>query len=77
VVVSVLTYVARRRLVETGNPSVCATVNCKVCKSEIVLCCLYLSVIKSECVIEVLINPIIRNRTRFISGVYHTACHNM
>jgi hypothetical protein len=29
VAVSVLRSVARRRLVETGNPSVCATVNCK------------------------------------------------
>jgi hypothetical protein len=50
VVVSVLRSIARRRLVETGNPSVCALVNCKVCKSEIALCCLYLSVIKCECV---------------------------
>jgi hypothetical protein len=47
---SVLRSVARRRLVETGNPSVCATVNCRVCKSEIVLCSLYLNVIKCNCV---------------------------
>jgi hypothetical protein len=38
-VVSVLRSVARRRLVETGNPSACATVNCTVCKSEIALGC--------------------------------------
>jgi hypothetical protein len=50
VVVSVLRSVARRRLVETGNPSACATVCCKVCKAVRGRCCLYLSVIKSECV---------------------------
>jgi hypothetical protein len=32
--------------VETENPSACATVNWKVCKSAIALYCLYLSVIK-------------------------------
>jgi hypothetical protein len=32
--------VARKRLVKTENPSACATVNCKVCKSAIALCCL-------------------------------------
>jgi hypothetical protein len=42
--------------VKTGNPSACATVNWKVCKSAIVLYCC--SVIKRECVTEVLINPI-------------------
>jgi hypothetical protein len=35
--------------VETENPSACATVNWKVCKSAIVLYCLYLSVIKRGC----------------------------
>jgi hypothetical protein len=50
--------------VETKNPSACATVECKVCKSAIALYCLYLNVIKSECVTEELINPIIRTRTR-------------
>jgi hypothetical protein len=63
VIVSVLRTVARR-LVKTGNPSACATVNWKVCKSAIALYCLYFSVIKRECVTEVLINPIIRTRTR-------------
>jgi hypothetical protein len=29
--------VARIRLVKTGNPSACATVNCKVCRIKIVL----------------------------------------
>jgi hypothetical protein len=46
VLVSVLRSVARRRLVKTGNPSVCATVNWKVCKSVIAL---YLSVVKKSC----------------------------
>jgi hypothetical protein len=39
--VSVLRSVARRRLVETENPSACATVNLNVCKSAIVLYGLY------------------------------------
>jgi hypothetical protein len=43
VLVSVLRSVVRRRLVKTANPSACATVNWKVCKSAIAL---YLSVIK-------------------------------
>jgi hypothetical protein len=46
VLVSVLRSVARVRLVKTGNPSECATVTCKVCKSAIAL---YLSVIKRTC----------------------------
>jgi hypothetical protein len=46
VLVSVLRSVARRRLVETGNPSMCTTVNCKVCKSATAL---YLNVIKRTC----------------------------
>jgi hypothetical protein len=37
VVVSVLRAVARRRLAKTKNPSACATVVCKWCKSAIVL----------------------------------------
>jgi hypothetical protein len=37
VTVSVLRSVARRRLVETENPRVCATVNCRLCKSAIAL----------------------------------------
>jgi hypothetical protein len=49
---------------KTGNPSACATVSWKVCISAIALYCLYLSVIKKEYVTEVLINPIIRTRTR-------------
>jgi hypothetical protein len=56
--------VARRRLVKSGNPSACATMSWKMCKSAIALYCLYLSVIKRECVTEVLINQIIRTRTR-------------
>jgi hypothetical protein len=46
-VVSVLSSIARRRLVQTGNPSVCATVDWKVCKLAIALYGLYLNVIKS------------------------------
>jgi hypothetical protein len=42
--------VAGRRLVETENPSAFATVDCNWCKREIVLYCLYVSVIMSECV---------------------------
>jgi hypothetical protein len=42
--------VLRRRLVETKNPSACATVDSKLCKSAIALYRLYLSVITSECV---------------------------
>jgi hypothetical protein len=37
VLVCVLRSVARRRLVETANPSACARVNCKLCKSAISL----------------------------------------
>jgi hypothetical protein len=43
---SELRFVARRRLVKTDNPSACATVNWKLCKSAIAL---YLSVIKRTC----------------------------
>jgi hypothetical protein len=50
VLIPVLRSVARRRLVKTGNPSACATVKRKVCKSAIALYCLYLSVIiKRDC----------------------------
>jgi hypothetical protein len=57
--------------VERQNPSACATVSWKVCKSAIALCCLYLNVIKRECISKVLINPIIRTTARPISRVYH------
>jgi hypothetical protein len=77
VLVSVLRSVARRRLVETENPSAWATVKWKVCKSATVLYCLYLSVIKRECVTEVLINPIIRTRTRHSRHAYYPARDNM
>jgi hypothetical protein len=39
VIIPVLTAVARRRLVETGSTSACATVVCKWCKSAIALYC--------------------------------------
>jgi hypothetical protein len=70
-VVCVLKSVARRQLVERENPSVCATVNWKVRISAIALYCLCVSITKSECVTQLLINSIIRNRTHLISGVYH------
>jgi hypothetical protein len=34
---------------ETENPSACAAVNWKVCKSGLAVYCLYLSVIKRVC----------------------------
>jgi hypothetical protein len=75
VVVSVLRSVSRRRLVETGNPSSCATVDWKVCKSAIALYGLYLNVIVSECITKMLINPIIQTRTHHFHRVYHPARH--
>jgi hypothetical protein len=33
---------------ETENPSACATVNCKLCKSAIALYCVYLTVFVKE-----------------------------
>jgi hypothetical protein len=48
-----LKSVTRIRLVKTENPSVCVTVNCKVCRSVIAL---QLSVVPS--VYKVSINPI-------------------
>jgi hypothetical protein len=50
VIVCASTSVARRRLVETENPSACATARCNWCKRDIALYCLCVSVIKSECV---------------------------
>jgi hypothetical protein len=41
-----LRSITRRRLVETENPSACAKMNCKLCKSAIAL---YLNVIKRTC----------------------------
>jgi hypothetical protein len=63
--------------VERENPSACATVNWKVCISAIALYCLCVSVTKSEYVTQLLINLIIRTRTRLISGMYHPRSHNM
>jgi hypothetical protein len=40
VLASVWRSVARRRLVETDNPSACATVNWNVCKSAIARYCM-------------------------------------
>jgi hypothetical protein len=57
----VLRSVARRRLVKTEKPSACGTVNRKLCKSEIALYPLWLR----ELVTKVLINQIIRYRTRY------------
>jgi hypothetical protein len=44
VTVSVLRSVARRWLVESENPSACATVNWSLCKSAIALYCLWIKV---------------------------------
>jgi hypothetical protein len=63
--------------VETENSSACATVNWKVCVSAIAMYCLCVSVNKSECVTQLLINPIIRTRNRLISDVYHPIRHNL
>jgi hypothetical protein len=63
--------------VETGNPTACSTVIWKVCKTEISLYDLYVSVITSECVTQLRLNPIIRTRTRLISDVYHLTRHNI
>jgi hypothetical protein len=49
-IVCMLRPVARRRLVETDNPSVCATVCWKVCPSAIALYCMCVRVIKCACV---------------------------
>jgi hypothetical protein len=65
VLIPVLRSVARRRLVKTENPSACAAVNWKLCKSAIAL---YLNVIKRTCNPSK-INPIIRNRTRYFRHV--------
>jgi hypothetical protein len=77
VVASVLRAIAGRWLVETENPSTCATVNWKVCKWAITLYCLYVCVIKCECVTQLLINPIIWTRTCHFSGMYHHTRHNI
>jgi hypothetical protein len=58
--------------VETENPSACATVNCKVCKSAIAL---YLNVIKRTS--NQSANPIIPTRNRHFSHVYHPTCDNI
>jgi hypothetical protein len=62
---------------ETGNPSACATVNWKVCKWAIALYCLRVSVIQGGCVSQLLINPIIRIKTRLINEVYHYTRHSI
>jgi hypothetical protein len=71
-IVCVPRSVAGKRLMETGNPSAFAVVNCNWCTSAIALYDLNFSVIKSECVTQLLINPIIRTRTRLISDVQVT-----
>jgi hypothetical protein len=77
VVASVLRAVAGRWLVETENANACATVCCKWCKSAIALYCLYVHVIRCECVTQVLINLIIRTRTCHFSGMYDPTRHNI
>jgi hypothetical protein len=48
VLVSVFISVAMKRLVETENPSACATVKFKLCKSAIALYYQYLGVFVKE-----------------------------
>jgi hypothetical protein len=56
---------------EEEIPSPCEDFMCDV---KTVLEC---SVIRSECVTQLLINPIIRTRTRLISGEYLQTRHNI
>jgi hypothetical protein len=75
-IVCVLRAVARKRLVETENLSACAKANWKVCKWAIApYCCIELTT--SECVTQLLINPIIRTRTHLISRVYQPTRHTI
>jgi hypothetical protein len=60
--------------VKAENPSACATVKCKLCKSAIAL---YLSVIKREVITKVLINPIIRSRDCHFRRACHPARDNI
>jgi hypothetical protein len=55
--------VARIRLVKTENLSVCATVNCKVCRSAIAL----LIPVVPSCVNKVSKNPIVQSKNPSIS----------
>jgi hypothetical protein len=64
--------VAGTRLVEQENPGVCATVNFNWCKWETELYYLCISVIYEWVRNHLIINPIIRTRTRLISGVHIT-----
>jgi hypothetical protein len=58
--------------VEQENPSACATADCKVSEREIELYCHCISVIYERVCNQLLINPIIRTRTRLISGIHAT-----
>jgi hypothetical protein len=60
--------------VNTETSSACATANCELCKfgDNAVLI-----VIKIELVTELVINPIIRTRTRFFRHAYPHSCDNI
>jgi hypothetical protein len=58
--------------VKTEVPGSCETVNCKLCKSAIALYCVLLR----ELVTKILINSIIRTRTRHFCHAYHPTCEN-
>jgi hypothetical protein len=64
--------VARRRLVEQENPSACAAVNFNWCKWETALYYHCISVIYEWVRKHLIINSIIRTRTRLISALHVT-----
>jgi hypothetical protein len=63
--------------VKIENPSEFPAVNWKVCKSAIALYCLNVNVNKRECVTKVLINSIIRTRTRHSRNAQHLRSNNI
>jgi hypothetical protein len=77
VTVFVSRSVARKRRLEPEYPSACETVNCRCCRQKVALYWLWVNVIKSKCVTQMLMNPINQTRNPLINGVYHPTLHNM